>query len=219
METSKLLADAGFANGFAPRGDGLVTLGVDEPSLYMVRQVHGSGVVLASGPPASVRDQPADAVVVSGGAVGAVRVADCVPVLVGERSSGRAVAIHAGWRGVVSGVIPAALSAMRARPCDMVAAVGPCIRSCCFEVGEDVAEQILFAVPAAGVEVRRQGGKVWLDLVVAVRAQLEACGVTGSNIEVVGSCTRCAPAGYPSFRREGQACDRIVAAVRSTLAR
>jgi YfiH family protein len=181
--------------------------------VYTVRQVHGSNVVVAAGSPEALQAEPADAVVLGSGQVGAVCVADCVPLLVGDMVTGRAAAIHAGWRGVASGVVPAALAAMRGRPGDMVAAIGPCIRACCFEVGEDVADQILFAVPSPGVEVRREGAKAWIDLVVAVRAQLEACGVRPTSIEVVGGCTRCDATRYPSYRRDGDRCGRLLAVI------
>jgi YfiH family protein len=140
-------------------------------------------------------------------------VADCVPVLVGDRATGRAAAIHAGWRGVVSGVVPAALATMRGKPADLVAAIGPCIGPECFEVGEEVAEQITDAVPAPGVVARRGGGKAWVDLVVAVRAQLEACGVPAASIERVGGCTKCDAVLFHSYRRDGAASGRLLGVI------
>ena len=157
---SKLLAGAAFVHGFTTRGGGLRDLGLDERSVYTVSQVHGSTVLVASGEVArELRKQQADALVLCEGRAGAVRVADCVPVLVGDTASGSAAAIHAGWRGVASGVVPAAIATLRARPAGLVAAIGPCIEACCFEVGDEVAEQIALAVPAPGVIARTAGGK------------------------------------------------------------
>jgi copper oxidase (laccase) domain-containing protein len=114
---------------------------------------------------------------------------------------------------VASGVVPAAVAGLRAKPANLVAAIGPCIEACCFEVGEEVADQITFAVPAPGVEVRREGGKAWIDLVAAVRAQLEACGVPRESIERVGGCTRCDAARFHSYRRDGAHSGRLLGVI------
>jgi YfiH family protein len=179
----------------------------------MVSQVHGSSVIVAHGPPDEARAEEADAIILADGRTGAVRVADCVPVLVGDAVSGRAAAIHAGWRGVVGGVVPAALATLRGRPADFVAAIGPCIESSCFEVGADVAALIADAVPVAGVVVAREPGKAWVDLVAAVRAQLEACGVPAARIERVGGCTKCDAGRFHSYRRDGAASGRMVGVI------
>ncbi len=139
---SKLLDDAGFLHAFGARDAGdreiASTLGVDR--VVQTTQVHGARVVPADAAPG----EAADAVVARGGsspvAVG-VRVADCVPVLLADARSGDVAAVHAGWRGVVAGVVPAAVAALGPAP-SLVAAVGPCIGACCFEVGLDVAELI-----------------------------------------------------------------------------
>jgi polyphenol oxidase len=214
---SAILSEARFVHGFTTRGgalSGLAELGLTMERVATVSQVHGSTVVTAPGDPrdfAAFRATEADAIVLAGPQAGAVRVADCVPVVIGDDTSGRAAAIHAGWRGVASGVVPAAVAALRAKPTDLIAAIGPCIGACCFEVGEEVADQIAFAVPAPGVEVRRSGGKAWLDLAVAVRAQLEACGVT--RVDRVGGCTRCDASMYDSFRRDGPGSGRMMGVI------
>ena len=210
--TSRTLAAAGFLHGFTVRreaeGDAPPReLALDD--VFTVSQVHGSEVAIARGKPASMRDEKADAIILSRGLTGAVRVADCVPVLVGDCVTGRAAAIHAGWRGIVAGVIPAALAHLRGKPGDMVGAVGPCIEACCFEVGDEVADPIEGAVPAPGVVVRRAGGKAWVDLATAARAQLAACGVGSTHIERVGACTRCDAERFYSFRRDGAHAGRM----------
>jgi len=213
--TSALLSRSGFVHGFTTRRGTLADIPMNEAAVYTVSQVHGSDVFVASGTPAERRAERADAIVLRDGQAGAMRVADCVPVLVGDPVTGRAATIHAGWRGVASGVVPAAIATMRVRPADLVAAIGPCIEHCCFEVGDEVAEQLSFAVPAPGVVVRQEGGKSWVDLVVAVRAQLEACGVLAENIERVGGCTKCDAARYHSYRRDGANSGRILGVIAS----
>ncbi len=122
-----------------------------EDRLYEVSQVHGADVrVLAPDDSvAGVRTTEADAIVALARearvAIG-VRVADCVPVLIADIETRAVAAVHAGWRGVVRGVIPAALDALAreagSRPSSLVAALGPHIRVGAFEVGDDVAREI-----------------------------------------------------------------------------
>jgi copper oxidase (laccase) domain-containing protein len=77
-----------------------------------------------------------------------VRVADCVPILVGDVDTGDVAAIHAGWRGLVADVIGAGVAMLgRSR---LVAVIGPCIEACCFEVGPEVAERTGFVVRTHG---------------------------------------------------------------------
>jgi YfiH family protein len=152
--------------------------------------------------------EEADALVApaGSGAVVGVRVADCVPILVADPKTGSVAAIHAGWRGVEAGVIPAALALLVGG--ELLAAVGPCIGACCFEVGADVARRIAAVAPGAKVVVREAGGKAFVDLRAAVRAQLE-----GLTVEDVPGCTKCGGARFFSHRRDGDAAGRHLAAI------
>ena len=103
-----------------------------------VRQVHGAAVVEAG----AVGDLgEADAILVrKPGIPIAVATADCVPVIV--EADDAAAVIHAGWRGALAGVVPAALAKMRSGGSEpRRAAVGPAIGPCCYEVGTEVADQ------------------------------------------------------------------------------
>jgi copper oxidase (laccase) domain-containing protein len=239
---SSLLEDTGFRHAF-PTNDAtdaellahLRDGGGGIEAIVQVHQVHGAAVVVAgehveplgAGAP---RNQPAaaDAVVGRSGrgrvAVG-VRVADCVPILVGDQASGDVVAIHAGWRGVVLGIVPAAIAGLFGVPPSsslaasrsvegfatpradrLVAAIGPCIGACCFEVGRDVAARI-------GFVAREAGEKAYVDLRAAVRAQLVSAGLTTERIEDVPGCTKHEPDRFHSFRRDGANSGRMLAAV------
>jgi YfiH family protein len=149
----------------------------------------------------------------------AVRVADCVPVLLADADVGRAAAAHAGWRGVASGIVPAAIARMGAAPSRVVAAIGPCIGPCCFEVGADVGAEIARATSDAAI-ARRDAtrGKAYVDLRRAVREQLVLLGVRDEAIEDVPSagregCTRCDAERFYSFRRDGDASGRLVGVI------
>jgi hypothetical protein len=135
-------------------------------------------------------------------------------VLIGHEESGDVVAIHAGWRGVVSSVVRAGLDAIGSGP--VVAAIGPCIGPCCFEVGADVAERIAKASSEA-VVCRRGDGRTTVDLRLAVRLQLERLRVASECIEVVPGCTRCDADLFHSFRRDGAASGRLLAAISTKL--
>lgn len=217
------LLAAGFAHGFslppgdfgvAPEGAAHATLaravGYSLAALRTCRQVHGAAV-LVDPSPAECAAAEADALVLrAGGAVG-VRTADCASILLGDKRSGAVAAVHAGWRGVVAGVLPAAVRALvGARTGELRAALGPCIGGCCFEVGADVAGAIS---AACGADVSRpgRGPRPHVDLGAAVLAQLASLGVQGA--ERVGGCTVCAPTGWHSFRRDGSRSGRMLAVI------
>ncbi len=138
----------------------------------------------------------------------AVITADCVPVLVaGERGI---AAIHAGWRGIANGVIGATLSAMKGDGEGLGesdrAWIGPAIGPCCYEVGEEVAEEV---VAASGPEAALPGGggKPRLDLVLAARLQLARAGIS-EVFELAPLCTRCETERLWSYRRLGKGAGR-----------
>ncbi len=240
IETSRALTLAGFSHGYSTRGGGVsaspdaaadfallrdplalaenlarlgAAVGFDPAAIFQVKQVHGSTVREAEGDPLALRELEGDAVIASCPriAVG-VRVADCVPVLVGDTTSGHAFAIHAGWRGVVNGVVGEALS--RREGGRRVGAIGPCIGACCFEVSEDVAEQIARAARAPSIITSRHGdGKAKVDLRAAVRAQLRRAGLRDEDIDDVGGCSRCDAERYHSYRRDGDASGRMLAVI------
>ena len=212
---SALLEKVGFPHGFPTRDATEAELlgALGSSTIAQVRQVHGARAVDAT--ESSLEE--ADAVVgrarpIDGRGVGAatisiavgVRVADCVPVLIADEASGDVVAIHAGWRGVVLGVVRAGVERLKALAA--VAAIGPCIGACCFEVGDDVARQVGFVVAT-------RGGKAWVDLRAAVRAQLLALGIENMRIDEVPGCTRCDAARFHSFRRDGAGAGRMLAAI------
>jgi YfiH family protein len=132
--------------------------------------------------------------------------ADCVPVLVAGPAG--LAAVHAGWRGIAGGVIPAALDKMTGDPAGRTAWIGPAIGPCCYEVGLEVADKV---VAASTPEVARSGpaGKIHLDLQAAARHQLAAAGVR--QVFVVPVCTRCDAEKLWSYRREGKAAGRNMA--------
>ncbi|MFA5910125.1 MAG: peptidoglycan editing factor PgeF [Vicinamibacterales bacterium] len=190
-----------------------------------VKQVHGSVVrVLQRG---DMRDagpgaRPDGDAIVSNeaGLVLAVMVADCVPILVADRSSGAAGAIHAGWRGTCARVGPAAVEAMRLRfgtePSDLVAAIGPSIGPDDYAVGEALIESFQKAGHAAGDLARwfiRRDSQLRLDLWSANRDQLIDAGLQPEQIFTCGLSTLAHTDVFDSFRSEGERAGRMAALV------
>ena len=137
-----------------------------------------------------------------GAAVGVVT-ADCVPLLLADVDRCVVAAVHAGWRGSALGIAASAVNEIARLasivPERMVAAIGPHIGPCCYEVDDPVRERMpdddaVFA-PAS------RPGHYMLDLFELNRRQLERAGVT--RIVRVGGCTCCEPERYASYRRDG----------------
>lgn len=197
---------------------GAEALGVRSERIYFLSQVHGAVTRAISG-----SEAPAELRTVEGDAVASravdlacsVRTADCVPILAGDRRTGAVVAIHAGWRGVVRGVVESGLSELRALAGDgaeIVVAVGPHIRERAFEVSDDVALELESASPVPGV-VDRSGRKPHVSLCRIVRAKLVALGVPEASIDDVGGCTHDEPERFFSFRRDGKIGGRHLSAI------
>ena len=137
----------------------------------------------------------------------AIKVADCVATLAVDPSSGVAAGVHAGWRGASAGIVPKTIGHLREQssfdPAQALAWIGPAIRVCCFEVGEEVIDAVLERVPEAEQWVdRTRGEKPHLDLAAVVRADLVRAGVPDDNISDSGVCTRC-DESFHSYRRSG----------------
>lgn len=193
-------------------------IGAGSSRMVRVRQVHGRAVHACTPAGPGSPSPEADAVVSDLPSHAAcVRTADCVPVLVACASTGAVAAIHAGWRGIVAGVVPNALRALRdrygAQPGAMMAAIGPCIGREVYEVGPEVAAEFARAVGeehvlAAGPSRPREH----IDCFGAVRAQLVACGIPAGAIDGTEVCTFRSP-DFFSFRRDGARSGRMGAVI------
>jgi YfiH family protein len=141
-----------------------------------------------------------------------VRTADCVPLLLVEPRRRWAAAVHAGWRGTLAGIATAAVRAAReagVAPAQLLAALGPSIGACCYEVSPELGESFVSAGLAEAC-VLRDGCRPHLDLRLANQVLLERAGVPAAGIQTVGPCTRCASDRYHSFRANPDAAGRQV---------
>lgn len=186
-----------------PGAEFLNALGVPARNLILLKQEHGDEVlaVEAARPPAAGGKPSADAVVLSSpGWYSAIRTADCLSVLAVEPRRRVVGLVHAGWRGTCKRVTAKALAHLLrlsgAAPEDLWVGFGPCIRNCCYEVGEEVR----VAYRDRGHETREIFRGRCLDLIRANRLQLEQLGI--SRIVDSGLCTSCCNDRFYSYRRE-----------------
>lgn len=177
-------------------------------------QVHGADVVYAAARDARASGGPSgpesDGIVTDEpGVVLAVRVADCVPVLLADQEAGVIGAAHAGRLGVQKGVVPAAVARMRdLGASDITAWIGPHVCGGCYEVPAGMREEVAAVEPAA--RSTTTWGTPSLALGAGVRAQLERDGVT---VVETGPCTLETPSLY-SHRRDGSGAGRLAGLVR-----
>jgi YfiH family protein len=202
-------------------------LGVEPERILYLSQVHGR-VVHYYAAAAGARTR-SETLTLEGDAIGGtepgsaygVRSADCVPILLADVRSGAVMAVHAGWRGVVCGVIEAAVERLRAEleaPPELLAAVGPHISCAAFEVSEEVAAELRASCPAgahadSAVVRRPEWVKPHVDLRFVVSAKLQSLGLNEAAIEHVGGCTVLEPEEYFSFRRDGKTSGRHLSAI------
>ena len=198
-----------LTHGFSTRGTGDFTgrppdaqvqeaFGSSGMSIATLKQIH-SDIVMRLDSPWPQERPAADALTTDRcGQLLGIRTADCVPVLMIDPSHVAVAAVHAGWRGVSSRIVSCTLDRMTqwygSRPNEIECAIGPAISRCCFEVGEEVAEEF------EGEFVDRSGTKPHVDLIATVQSQLAHAGV--GRVFTVGECTVCNLQQYFSHRGE-----------------
>jgi YfiH family protein len=175
-----------------------------------------------------------------------IRAADCMPVLLADPRRRAVAAIHAGWRGALAGAVEKTVGEMvrifDTRPGDLLAAVGPSIGACCYQVGDEVVNAFSgryrdsehFFVPAPHDKVEEGISRRYpllflskqppghgpdseptlhLDLAAVARLQLRRAGVMNSKIQVSEFCTACRTDLFFSHRQEGGKTGRMMAAI------
>lgn len=195
-----------FFAGRSPERDAtaiLALLEADPPQMAWAKQIHSATVLPAQPGPCGEGDALTTA---ETGLALAIFTADCVPVVLAGPEG--ISAVHAGWRGIAARIIPATLAAVTADPSAWKAWIGPAIGPCCYEVGEDVAEQVM-AASAPAIAIPGPHGRPHIDLQKAARVQLEQLGL--QEIAATAGCTRCEEEKLWSYRRDGKGAGRNVA--------
>jgi purine-nucleoside/S-methyl-5'-thioadenosine phosphorylase / adenosine deaminase len=139
-------------------------------------------------------------------AAAAVRVADCVPILLFATDVGIAAAVHSGWRGARAAIAARGVRALQrvagADAARMVAVIGPCIERCCYEVGADLAASFRHQFGAEVADDPGSIAKPHLDLRFCVESALRSAGVRKERIENADGCTSCDISAFFSHRRD-----------------
>jgi YfiH family protein len=213
-------------------------VGAKDLPLVTLKQFHSDVIHLLDSAPAdpcrgdaSITNRP--------GLLLAIQTADCVPILLVDPKKRAIAAIHAGWRGTLARIAAKTIGKMQmhfgTNPRDLLAAIGPSIGPCCYEVGTEVATQFLSQFPDAPgyFDEFRTGDEpnpiqwlnmmppghqpppkgVLLDLRKANRSQLQAAGLRPQNIHTIDLCTACRPDLLFSYRKEGPASGRLMSVI------
>ncbi len=176
--------------------------------LLLLKQVHGAVVVNApwEGSPeadAAIANEP--------GLLLGIQTADCLPLLLVDPRRRVVAAAHAGWRGTAAGVAGHTVAAMVELGCEpsaLLAALGPAIGACCYEVGAEV--QSALGPEAASLFRPGSRGRPHFDLRQANVRQLVVAGISPQAVHHVDDCTACHPDLYHSFRRDGPGAGRML---------
>ena len=213
-------------------------LGASDLPLVTLKQFHSDVIHVFESAPSdpctgdsAITDRP--------GLLLAVQTADCVPILLADPKKRAIAAIHAGWRGTLARIVAKTIGAMQmhfaTNPRDLLAAIGPSIGPCCYEVGTEVASHFLSQFPDAAsyFDELRTGEEpnplqwlnmappghqpppknVFLDLRKANQSQLWAAGLRPQNIHVLDLCTACRPDILFSYRKQGPSTGRQMSAI------
>jgi YfiH family protein len=226
----------------ANRAKFAAAVGAKQLALVTLRQIHSDVIHVAAAPQRRMPKADALATCTPGLLLG-VQTADCVPILLADARHRVVAAIHAGWRGTLARIAVKTLGRLRmefeTRPRDVVAALGPAIGRCCYEVGPEVAQAFATQFHAAADwfdgpfdQVAHGEEPLWLpwlsmmppghvpppprvrlDLRAANRWQLADAGVPDTKIAVSDLCTACRTDLVFSYRREGVKTGRMMAVI------
>jgi YfiH family protein len=213
-------------------------IGAQKFNLIPLLQLHSDSVLFFDQAP--VEPSRADASITGRpGLLLAVQTADCVPILLVDPRNRAVASVHAGWRGTLQRIVTKAIGRMQmqfgTKPADLLAAIGPAIGGCCYEVGTEIAAAFAAQFPNAAefFDDLRTGDepnplewmnmmppghqpppkKVLLDLRKANRAQLIEAGLAGKNIFVNELCTGCRTDLLFSYRKEGPQSGRMMSVI------
>lgn len=195
------------------------TIGCGTEPPLRVHQVHSCEVATVQPDRDFNTDCKADALVSQDWQrVISVRIADCVPILISTGDGRTVAAIHAGWRGIVAGVIPAAIRRMLdlaklSSAIDFVAAIGPCIGPDAFEVGAEVVAEFVRVFGSQAPVGQKSDGKATVDLRRAALFQVVAAGLRSHNVDSSDRCTVTHREEFFSHRRDRGITGRMAAVI------
>lgn len=197
----------------------LAGLGIDYKNLVCAKQVHGNRARYVTekdkGRGAlSYEDSLADTDSLATDKFNlplAIFTADCLSVFLYDLARPVIGLVHAGWRSSKENIIAKTVILMqerfKTRPKDVHAAFGPCIRKCCYKIGEDFAQYF------PEEYLPKKNGQTYLDLIGINKKLLLENGIQEANISDSGICTCCRNQEFFSFRKEGKNCGRMMSII------
>jgi polyphenol oxidase len=198
----------------------LSALNLENVKLATLHQVHSNRVYIIEDKHSKWNPSEGDALATAAENIAlGVKTADCLPVLIADPATCAIAAVHSGWRGTLSGVLPQTIATMQqtfgSNSADLLVAVGPGIRQCCFEVGRDVTALFEKEYQCAHLitPLKNRPGKYLFDLCGVLDIQLDAAGVLPENRYDSGACTVCNPDLFYSYRAQGDASGRMMAVI------
>jgi polyphenol oxidase len=198
----------------------LAALHLDKSSLITMHQVHSNQVQIVEQLADQRNPLEGDALITRAeNAALAIKTADCLPVLIADPVHKAIGAVHSGWRGTLSRILPNTIQEMQrafgSNPAELLAAVGPGIRACCFEVGAEVVH--LFEKSYAGSQIAQpipdRPDKYRIDLCNIINLQMDIAGIAQKNRHDLAACTCCNIRDFFSYRAEGSASGRMMAVI------
>lgn len=211
MVQSKLLNTyPNLMHGFGEKNETWEKFGIPPSRVASVSQIHSNRIVFVTKPMSqTIR---ADGMVTNQPLYLVITTADCVPLLLYTPSSKYIAAIHAGWKGIINGIVENAIKILKScgnDPAEITAAIGPHIRGCCYNVERERAEVFRKRFHESADLVRLFKANWHLDIGNAVHRILISCGVRGDRIDNLRQCTSC-DRRFNSTRRDGVKTPRAI---------
>ncbi len=203
------------------RGRLLAALSLQNARLATLSQIHSDQVRILDAKAEewnSASTGDAMATCCTGIALG-IQTADCLPVLIADPDTGAVAAAHAGWRGTLARILSKTIAKMcfafGSEPSRLLVAIGPGIRSCCYQVGPEVVGLFKLEFPGTSSLYSRmtESGGFALDLRRALDVQFIESGIDPDKVWDLGACTRCRPGEFFSYRGEGPRSGRMMGVI------
>lgn len=198
----------------------LTALHLDTSSLVTMHQVHSNRVHIIEELADQANPLEGDALITRAeNAALAIKTADCLPILMVDPVYKAIGAVHSGWRGTLSRILPNTIQVMQrvfgSDPAQLLIAVGPGIRACCFEVGAELVHLFEESYPDSQIAqlVTERPEKYRIDLCKILQIQMNASGIPPQNRHDLGICTCCNNQDFFSYRTEGSASGRMMAVI------
>ncbi|HMA62746.1 MAG TPA: peptidoglycan editing factor PgeF [bacterium] len=179
---------------------------VNVNQIVCMEQVHSNNVQIVKAP--GIYEQTDGVITQKTDLVLCIQTADCAPIFLFDPDSRTIAALHGGWRGISKDIISNAVKIMEndfnVEPGKLISAVGPSLRSCCFEVGEDVLHHFDENF------VYRMGKQYYLKFVELIKSKLKESGIKNKNIDIINFCTQCNTGQFFSYRGDDQNTGRMI---------